>query len=200
MVAYGTPNPCGEGSNPSIPANIGVSHSDFIILRGGVILKNRTSKVWSYTREEFQKIVSSSTSYLDCLSKMNLNEGSYKVIKERIKLENIDITNILLNNKKRKYNREKHDLIPLSKILIENSTYANRSSLKKRLILEGVLEYKCAECGNTGEWNGKPLALQLEHKNGINNDHRLENLCFLCPNCHSQTKTYAGKNKYGGLR
>ena len=33
------------------------------------------------------------------------------------------------------------------------------------------------------------------HINGINNDHRLENLRFLCPNCHSQTSTYAGKNK-----
>jgi hypothetical protein len=37
----------------------------------------------------------------------------------------------------------------------------------------------------------------LEHVNGINNDHSLENLCFLCPNCHSQTSTYCGKNVTG---
>jgi 5-methylcytosine-specific restriction endonuclease McrA len=42
---------------------------------------------------------------------------------------------------------------------------------------------------------GKPLSLHLDHKNGKNNDHRIENLRFLCPNCHSQTATYAGKNK-----
>lgn len=42
---------------------------------------------------------------------------------------------------------------------------------------------------------GQSLSLQLDHINGINNDHRLENLRFLCPNCHSQTNTYAGKNK-----
>ena len=41
----------------------------------------------------------------------------------------------------------------------------------------------------------KKLSLQLDHINGINNDHRIENLRFLCPNCHSQTETYAGKNK-----
>jgi hypothetical protein len=48
-----------------------------------------------------------------------------------------------------------------------------------------------------GEWNGQPLKLQLDHINGINDDNRLENLRFICPNCHSQTITYAGKNTKG---
>ena len=66
--------------------------------------------------------------------------------------------------------------------------------LKERLVKEGILEYKCAECG-ISKWNNKPLSLHLDHINGINNDHRIENLRFLCPNCHSQTDTYAGKNR-----
>lgn len=69
------------------------------------------------------------------------------------------------------------------------------SRLKKRLIDENLLENKCSECGISGEWNGKELTLQLDHINGINNDNSLENLRILCPNCHSQTNTYAGKNK-----
>jgi Zn finger protein HypA/HybF involved in hydrogenase expression len=85
------------------------------------------------------------------------------------------------------------EIIPIEDILVENSTYTNRATLKKRLINKGLLEYKC-KCGNTGCWEGKKLSLQLEHKNGINNDNRIENLEFLCPNCHSQSDTFAGKN------
>lgn len=82
----------------------------------------------------------------------------------------------------------------LEEILVENSSYANISCLKSRLIKEGVMEYKCAICGLT-EWRGEKISLQLHHKNGDNKDHRIENLEFLCPNCHSLTDTYAGKNK-----
>ncbi len=56
---------------------------------------------------------------------------------------------------------------------------------------------KCAECGIT-DWNGKPLTLQLEHKNGNSENNKPENLCLLCPNCHSQTPTYGAKNKGNG--
>ena len=79
-------------------------------------------------------------------------------------------------------------------ILVINSTYS-RTNLKPRLISENILEYKCIECGNTGEWNGKPITLQLDHVNGVYNDNRVENLRFLCPNCHSQTDTFRSKNK-----
>jgi Zn finger protein HypA/HybF involved in hydrogenase expression len=78
-------------------------------------------------------------------------------------------------------------------VFVENSTYA-RHNLKRRIIKEQLLPYKCGCCGNTGEHNNKALVLQLDHINGINNDHRLANLRFLCPNCHTQQDTYAAKN------
>lgn len=56
-----------------------------------------------------------------------------------------------------------------------------------------MLPYICNKCSNPGLWNNDTLSLQLEHINGDSHDHRLENLCFLCPNCHSQTLTFAGK-------
>ena len=62
------------------------------------------------------------------------------------------------------------------------------------IIKNNIIPYRCNDCNNDGYHNQKPLSLQLEHKNGINNDNRLQNLCFLCPNCHSQTNTYSGKN------
>jgi 5-methylcytosine-specific restriction endonuclease McrA len=89
------------------------------------------------------------------------------------------------------FNRKRK--IPTDQILVKDSTYA-RHNLKRRLIEEKLLLYKCSCCGNVGEYNNKPLVLQLDHINGINNDNRLENLRFLCPNCHAQSDTYAAKN------
>jgi hypothetical protein len=82
---------------------------------------------------------------------------------------------------------------PLSEILVERSLYANRAQLKKRLVAAGLLPYVCAGCG-IAEWRGRPLVLQLDHLNGVSDDHRLGNLRLLCPNCHSQTNTFCGKN------
>lgn len=53
--------------------------------------------------------------------------------------------------------------------------------------------YKCAVCG-ISEWNNKRLVLELEHIDGNSENNTLENLCLICPNCHSQTDTYKGKN------
>ena len=72
--------------------------------------------------------------------------------------------------------------------------YATRACVRRVIIKDSLLPYECSECG-ISEWNGRKLALHLDHINGKNGDHRLENLRFLCPNCHSQTETYTGKNK-----
>ena len=78
-------------------------------------------------------------------------------------------------------------------LFIENCT-AGRASVKNRILSDNLIEYKCRDCDNVGLWNNKQIVLQLEHINGVRNDNRLENLCFLCPNCHSQTATFTGKN------
>ena len=82
---------------------------------------------------------------------------------------------------------------PLSEHLTENSSIS-RANLKKRLIRDNLLNNSCYECGLIPEWNGKKLVLVLDHINGIHNDNRIDNLRLLCPNCNSQTDTFAGKN------
>jgi hypothetical protein len=84
--------------------------------------------------------------------------------------------------------------IPMEEILVEDSTFHNLTHLKSRLVKDGLLEKRCSICGLV-EWLGKPISLVLDHINGVNNDHRRENLRFLCPNCNSQQETFAGRNK-----
>ncbi|MDQ3702342.1 MAG: HNH endonuclease [Chloroflexota bacterium] len=82
---------------------------------------------------------------------------------------------------------------PLAEILVEHSTYSNLVHLKRRLIAKDLLPDACNACGIT-DWRGKRLVLHLDHVNGVGDDHRLDNLRLLCPNCHSQTATYCGRN------
>lgn len=84
--------------------------------------------------------------------------------------------------------------IKFEESFIENSP-TTRSVIRKYIIRHNLIPYICEKCGNNGNWQGTILTLQLDHRNGINNDHRLENLRWLCPNCHSQTDTFTGKNK-----
>lgn len=84
--------------------------------------------------------------------------------------------------------------IPTNMFLVKDSNISN-TALKKRLIGEGVLPYVCVGCGNIGNHNGVPLTLQLDHIDGDNTNNEFLNLRFLCPNCHSQTDTFGGKNK-----
>ena len=84
--------------------------------------------------------------------------------------------------------------IPLEEILQGLHPYYQTFKLKNRLIQEGIKENKCDKC-HIKEWQGKPLNMQLEHKDGNPHNHKLENLEFLCPNCNSQTETYCGRRK-----
>lgn len=82
----------------------------------------------------------------------------------------------------------------IKKRITKITDYATRASVKKEILKNQLIEYKCAICF-INNWNNKPLSLHLDHINGLNGDNRIDNLRFLCPNCHSQTPSYAGKNK-----
>jgi len=110
----------------------------------------------------------------------------FKCLKQRLTEDQIDISHFGNKNIFKKKS--------LSEILVKGSLYS-RTDLKRRIIEEGLIKYVCSGCGNKGEWQGQRLSLQIEHKNGDPIDNRIENLEFLCPNCHSQTSTYCGKSE-----
>ena len=89
---------------------------------------------------------------------------------------------------------------PLSLILDGRCPGYHSTKLKTRLIAENLIEEKCAACGLGPIWNGKAIALHLDHIDGDSTNHRLANLQLLCPNCHSQTNTYCGRNKKKGVK
>lgn len=159
--------------------------------------RSRTSKIWLIHKDELQNILDTSKSKVEVLEKLGYDgyNGNHRTLLNRIIEEGLDETKLNQNreNWKKSHvkNMCKNNKTDLKDILKEKSNFA-RSHLKRKLIEEEILEYKCSECG-ISEWNGKEISLQLDHINGVNNDNRIENLRFLCPNCHSQTETFSGK-------
>lgn len=153
----------------------------------------------SYTEEDFVNAVKNNYSVRSCLLALGLNAtgGNYALFRRRVKALGLDTSHFTgqghLKNRTHDWSKKK----TLEEILVADSDYTDRKQIKKRLLAKGLLTYECSSCG-IADWQGQPLSLHLDHINGVNNDHRLENLRLLCPNCHSQTSTYAGRNKPKG--
>lgn len=77
-------------------------------------------------------------------------------------------------------------------IFCKNSK-VSRHVVKRYLKSEANYLHKCKQCG-LSEWLGQKIVLELEHVNGDRRDHSRENLKWLCPNCHSLTPTWRGRN------
>ena len=139
-----------------------------------------------------ENLVNESVSFSEVSRKLfnNSHCGNRQTIKNYVNKFSIDTSHFIstsipgVNNFKKK---------PLVDILIENSIF-DTTSLKRRLYKEGLKERVCEKCGQDENWFGEHMSLILDHINGKNNDHRIENLRILCPNCHSLKSNHRGRN------
>ena len=150
-----------------------------------------------YSDSELIAAIAESFSYREALIKLGMNPsggGNYRRMKDKITELELDVSHFTgqghLKGKNHGWSPRTSD----EEIFKKDSSYRGSSTRLKERYLEQGFDYCCSECG-ISEWNGKPIVLQLDHINGERHDNRIENLRLLCPNCHSQTHTFAGRNK-----
>ncbi len=148
---------------------------------------------FKYTREKLEIAVSKSTS-VQGVARLILNKSvsgnQHQHIKRMIQKFDINTDHFLgyRHNLGSTSNKKKH----AEEIFIVGQR--QKSFLLKRALLESEIEYKCVTCG-INNWGSKKLNLEIDHIDGNSADNRIENLRFLCPNCHSQTSTFGFKGK-----
>lgn len=146
--------------------------------------------------DEFKEIVSTSFSITEvtkrCGFKTCKSGGGRDRVRKRIASLNIDTSHFKPNG--RQYEKPPHNKILDYKTILKKNSSTNRITVRDIVLREKLIKYECSECGNAGLWNGKELSLQLHHKDGDIMNNEVDNLTFLCPNCHSQTDNYSYKN------
>jgi predicted RNA-binding Zn-ribbon protein involved in translation (DUF1610 family) len=149
-------------------------------------------------KDILEKIVKESDTIHSVLVKMgkNTSAASYKLFHRKVEKYKIDTSHFLSRKEitAKQFKEGNLKKIPTNELFTENSI-VSRKQIKNRLIAENLLEYKCCMCGNDGNWNGSKISLILDHKNGVNNDNRLKNLRFVCPNCNATLDTHCKGSK-----
>ena len=144
-------------------------------------------KKYKLTNEEFIKICEESVSMLEASKITNVPINSFRRIARKLGCYDI---NPYWNKGKNLVTDPRVSRYKFDEIFCENSKFRVFSYRKSLIEIKG---YKCEICG-VDMWMGREITLEIDHINGINNDNRIDNLRFLCLNCHSQTDTFRGKN------
>jgi 5-methylcytosine-specific restriction endonuclease McrA len=149
-----------------------------------------------WTIKDLQIAVKSSLSIREVIIKLGLVPagGNYEQIKSAFKEADINTEHFTGKGWRLHKTFEPRPRIPLSKILVKNSTFQS-FKLKKRLFFEGLKKPACELCGWAEQSQDGRIPLELDHVNGDHYDNRIENLRILCPNCHSLQPTHRGRNQ-----
>ena len=137
--------------------------------------------------QHFRKVCNEASSMRAACSQLGLHFNTFKDKAVKLGCYNT-------NQSGKGIKKNKPRTVLLDDVLKGKHPQYHTYKLKHRLFEAGIKENKCEKCG-IDNWNGKELKCHLDHIDGDCYNHKLDNLQILCPNCHSQTDTFAGKNK-----
>jgi len=145
-----------------------------------------------YTKELLSEAVDASFSVAGVLRHLNLKQagGTQAHVARRIKAFGIDTAHFTGQAHGR--GKASARRIPAAEILVlkPDGSLRTKPEQLRRAMLEMGVSYVCACCGCGPVWQDKPLTLEADHEDGNWLNNCLANLRFLCPNCHSQTRTF----------
>ena len=148
-----------------------------------------------YTLQQLEDSILKNTSWRATAFDLGLNGDGGSNTKTLRKLpirNNFDYSHYLGRGSNK--NTKPWNHVPVEKYL-KKGIIVKSGRLKVKLIEAGLIEDKCSKCGLGTVWNNEPIVLELDHIDGDKSNNLLENLRVICPNCHSQTPTFRGRNK-----
>lgn len=162
-------------------------------------MKARLKKMREYTKEWLEELCNNSYSYAEVLRKAGRKQGggTQATLRKKIEEFQIDTTHFTGQrwqqspNQTQKTSREKYTL---EEVFCQNSPVTQKV-LRGYIERHQLIPYVCDVCGCNGQWQNGEISLEIDHKDGDNSNNTLNNLHYLCPNCHALTDTYRGRNK-----
>ena len=163
------------------------------------------TKKWSeITKEELERVVSSSVSKAEVLRRLGrkVNGGNNTTLNMHLERLGIDTAHMLGQASMRGKTKESSTQVARQaraatlspEDVLFNGSHKPTITIRRVVLRNELIDYSCQQCGNIGMWNGRELSLDLDHIDGNKSNNDIRNLRFLCPNCHRVTPTWGDKS------